>query len=286
MQLICPLCHELLSREQQRWCCSNNHSFDIAREGYTHLLPVQKKKSRAPGDDKMMVNARSSFLNGGYYQSFSDALNQQVLHCLQQQHNTAPAIIDAGCGEGYYSSRLQQSLIQQAIDTDITGVDISKWACRAAAKRNPHTQWLVASSSDIPVADDSADIILCLFAPIQSEEFERCLKDSGQLIIASTGPQHLLELREILYDKVDTTSLNTDASVEQHFTPLAAQPQSVSQLIKLEGSDDIMDLLAMTPHYWRAPKQRKQQLSQLETLSVSLDIQLHCYQKKSGLATL
>jgi 23S rRNA (guanine745-N1)-methyltransferase len=277
MQLICPLCRALLSRDDRRWCCPDGHSFDIAKEGYLHLHPVQKKKSRTPGDDKQMVAARSRFLNSGHYQRVSDAINLKARQLLSQQSSQSAAIIDAGCGEGYYSTRLQQSLLDYHINSDLVGVDISKPASRAAAKRCRSVQWLVASSSDMPIADHSADIILSLFSPIPAQEFQRCLKADGHLIIASTGPQHLLELRELLYDNVDTSSLNTANALAPQFSPAANGRENIQYGINLQDSSSIQDLLAMTPHYWRAPALKKNQLSNIEELSISIDIQLNCY---------
>lgn len=277
MQLICPLCRALLTRDDRRWCCPDGHSFDIAKEGYLHLLPVQKKKSRAPGDDKKMVSSRSRFLNSGHYQQVSDAINLKARQLLSQQPSTLAAIVDTGCGEGYYSTRLQQSLLDHQINNEFVGVDISKSACRAAAKRSRSIQWLVASSSDIPIADHSADIILSLFSPIPAQEFQRCLKADGQLIIASTGPQHLLELRELLYDNVDTSSLNTTSALAPLFSPVANSPEKIQYNISLQDSSSIQDLLAMTPHYWRASAEKKSQLTNIHELSISIDIQLNCY---------
>lgn len=277
MQLICPLCRALLSRDNRRWCCPDGHSFDIAKEGYLHLLPVQKKKSRAPGDDKKMVSSRSRFLNSGHYQRISDTLNLKARQLLKQQASTPATIVDAGCGEGYYSTRLQQSLLDHSINNEFVGVDISKPACRAAAKRSHSIQWLVASSSDMPVADHSVDIILSLFSPIPVEEFQRCLKVDGQLIIASTGPLHLLELRELLYDRVDTSSLNTDEVLAPRFIPLAKSTEHIQYSMTLQDSSSIQDLLAMTPHYWRASAEKKNQLTDIHELSISIDIQLNCY---------
>ncbi len=282
MQLICPLCRESLSRDEQRWHCVHGHSFDSAREGFTHLLPVHKKKSKAPGDDKQMVNARRRFLDAGHYQLLSDAINQRVLQFHQQQYHTLPlAVIDAGCGEGYYSSRLQQHLQDRDISTDITGVDISKPACRLAAKRNRDNQWLVASNRDLPIADHNAELILCLFSPLQSNEFKRCLKSNGQLIVASTGPQHLLELREILYDKVDMSAINTDTTLRDDFENISSQQETIRYAITLNDSDSIHDLLTMTPHYWRASPARKKHLASIQQLNLSIDIQLKSYRLKS-----
>lgn len=277
MQLICPLCRAMLSRDDRRWCCPDGHSFDIAKEGYLHLLPVQKKKSRAPGDDKQMVSSRSRFLNNGHYQRVSDAINLKARQLSLKQLSDTVAIIDAGCGEGYYSTRLHQSLQEQHINTELIGVDISKPACRAAAKRSRSLQWLVASSSDMPIADDSADIILSLFSPLPVKEFQRCLKADGQLIIASTGPQHLLELRELLYDSVDTSSLNTIDALAPEFSPMGNATENIQYTITLQDSSSIQDLLAMTPHYWRASAVKKSQLTTIKELSLSIDIRLNTY---------
>ena len=277
MQLTCPLCRAPLSRQDKRYCCVHGHSFDIAREGYTHLLPVQKKKSRAPGDDPHMVAARNRFLNSGHYQLFSDADNQQAKQFISPQLSTPVSIIDAGCGEGYYSTRLQQHLQAANIDHEIVGIDISKAACRVAAKRSRTIAWLVAGSSDMPVADHSADLILCLFAPIQPSEFARCLNAGGQLLIASTGPQHLFELRELLYDSVDTSSLNTHTLLQPQFAPVANSAAHIQYTIDLQDSASIQDLLSMTPHYWRASADKKSALNTIQQLSVRVDIQLNRY---------
>ena len=49
MELICPLCGNPLTRQERAWVCKNRHSFDIARQGYVNLLPVQQKRSLQPG---------------------------------------------------------------------------------------------------------------------------------------------------------------------------------------------------------------------------------------------
>ncbi|WP_236744280.1 putative RNA methyltransferase [Marinobacter similis] len=76
--LACPLDGQTLHRDGNSWRCESGHSFDIARQGYVHLLPVQKKRSREPGDSKDMVAARQRFLNAGFYDAISDAVNRIV----------------------------------------------------------------------------------------------------------------------------------------------------------------------------------------------------------------
>jgi len=79
MTYICPLCRSELVQDGKQWRCGQNHSFDQAKEGYVNLLPVQKKNSRDPGDNKQMMQARRAFLNAGYYQALSDRVNELAL---------------------------------------------------------------------------------------------------------------------------------------------------------------------------------------------------------------
>lgn len=275
MLITCPLCRQILSAEDKRWRCENNHSFDIAKQGYTNLLPVQNKKSKSPGDDASMVMARSQFLQGGYYQPLSSHINQLILSHLQQHSASTANIIDAGCGEGYYSSQLRTAIGDATLAANITAMDISKFAVRAAAKRDKNIQWFVANSNALPVADHCADALLCLFSPLQAEEFYRCLKPQGLLLVASTGKDHLIELRELLYDEVRDTVFDPTAAVGKNFQ--AAGGYSVKYRIDLPDTPTIKNLFAMTPHYWRVSPERKTILETLDTLSLSVDIQLHCF---------
>jgi 23S rRNA (guanine745-N1)-methyltransferase len=273
MQFVCPLCQQLLTQSDRRWHCDNRHSFDIAKQGYTNLIPVHYKKSKSPGDDTGMVAARSHFLNQGFYQPLSDHINLIVTRYLQQNKINSATIIDAGCGEGYYPSRLKNLLNETA---DITGIDISKAAVLAAAKRSKNIQWFVANSNAIPVANNSTAILLSLFAPTQAEEFHRCLQQEGLLLLATTGKQHLIELRELVYDTVNDTVFDPTKTLEPFFKP--QQRHTVNFTIELNDTATIKNLFAMTPHYWRVSPERKTLLDTLNSLSLTVDIHLHCFQ--------
>ena len=105
MELQCPICAASLQKKERTYGCDNGHCFDVARQGYIHLLPVQQKHSAQPGDTKEQVLARRAFLDGGFY-----APIVQALCALAQKYNCTGPILDAGCGEGYYSSRLADAL--------------------------------------------------------------------------------------------------------------------------------------------------------------------------------
>jgi 23S rRNA (guanine745-N1)-methyltransferase len=280
MQVICPLCRQPLNTNDKSWQCTNNHNFDIAKQGHCNLLPVQHKKSLQPGDSADMVSARNRFLSGGHYQAVNELINQTIIHFITDQQLQKTAIIDAGCGEGYYSSSLAEALSNQTINWQMVGIDISKYAVLAAAKRSKTINWFVANSSHIPIEDHSADIVLSLFSPLPCEEFYRCLKPGGLLIFASTGSNHLIELRKLVYETVIEQSFEPSTVLDEHFS--SHQKQRLQQSLFLTENSVIKDLFAMTPHYWRVSPDKKNVLNDLKDMTVSIDIQLHSFTAKSS----
>lgn len=266
--LACPLDGDPLSSAGKAWQCAAGHSFDTARQGYVHLLPVQNKRSLEPGDSKEMVASRQRFLNGGYYQPVAEAVNRAL---LQQPagENHALSCLDAGCGEGYYLRELAAAAGD--VGLSLMGLDISKWATLAAARQDKRPRWVVGSNASVPVLSGSLDRVLCLFGfPVYSE-FARVLKPGGVLIQADAGPDHLRELREIIYPSLKPEK------------PLVAEPpdgfsivntETVRYPLRLESQDTIADLLAMTPHFYRAPAQGREKAANLEALTVTVEVRL------------
>ena len=145
----CPVCAAPLTREARAYRCGAGHSYDIAKEGYTYLLPPNQKHSAAPGDDKGMAAARREFLSKGYYAPLLNTL----CHEIAARSGPAPVILDAGCGEGYYTSGIYRSLLAAGKQPQAAGIDISKFILRSAAKREKAIEFAVASSYRLPVAD-------------------------------------------------------------------------------------------------------------------------------------
>lgn len=276
-KLTCPLEGHLLHSEQGVWRCEAGHSFDIAREGYTYLLPVQKKRSLDPGDSKAMVAARRRFLNAGHYQAIAEVVSQAVLADLPA--DSSSACLDAGCGEGYYLRQLVASAGD--LPLSILGLDISKWAIQAAAKQDKlaHCGWVVGSNANIPVPSASIDRVLCLFGFPVYGEFARVLKPGGRLIQVDAGPDHLRELREIIYP-VLKPERNAEQVVPSGFRLLAAD--TLHSSLSLEGAEVIADLLAMTPHLYRASAEGKARAAALTELSLTLNIRWVCFERLEG----
>lgn len=172
MSFSCPLCHQPLSREKNSYICPQRHQFDMAKEGYVNLLPVQHKRSRDPGDSAEMIQARRAFLDAGHYQPLRDAIVAQLRERLDEK---ATAVLDIGCGEGYYTHAFADVL------PEITtfGLDVSKVAIKAAAKRYPQVTLCVASSHRLPFSDTSMDAIIRIYAPCKAEEFARVVKPAA-----------------------------------------------------------------------------------------------------------
>lgn len=271
--LACPLDGGPLHRGDKSWRCENGHSFDIARQGYVHLLPVQKKRSLDPGDSKEMVAARRRFLNTGFYEPISDALNRAAKTILPTEG--AACFLDAGCGEGYYARRLVDS-VEDNRALAILGLDISKWAVLAAAKQDKRLSWAVGSNANLPVLQATVDGVLCLFGfPVYSE-FARALRPGGQLLQVDAGPDHLRELREIIYPEVRAAGPD-DNTVPDGFR--LVDQETVRYSLELPDHDAIADLLAMTPHLYRASAEGRTKAAELSTLTVTVDAVLKRYEK-------
>ncbi|MEG1743408.1 MAG: methyltransferase domain-containing protein, partial [Clostridia bacterium] len=165
-EYICPVCGNSLQKSNAEYLCKNNHSYDISKQGYINLLMSSKSFH---GDSKAMIMARHDFLKKGYYSH----LLQKICHSVSSYAPQGGRILDMGCGEGYYTSELPSEFLS------VGGIDISKDAISIAAKRKSGALFAVASASKLPVADNSVDIALSVFAPFYIDEIKRILKKSG-----------------------------------------------------------------------------------------------------------
>lgn len=268
---LCPICGAPLARASGTYRCAGGHSYDIAREGYVHLLPANRKHSRQPGDDREMAAARTRFLSADWYRHLLDALCAQALRYT----GSAPVFLDAGCGEGYYTAGIVEALEQSGRQVQAAGVDLSKFALRKAARRSPQTEFAVASVYHLPVADGTADLLLDCFAPLAAEEYRRVVKGGGVFLYVVPAPEHLMEMKDILYDE---TYENPEQQVEYPgFTYLDVVP--AARQIHLTSHEAIQDLLGMTPYAWKTPKAGLQRLEQLEELTVTAAFRIHVFRR-------
>lgn len=250
----CPLCQHALELNANTLKCTNNHSFDFAKEGYVNLLPVQQKNSKQPGDNLDMVQARRDFLNTQHYQFLQSTIADHVYTLVPK------TVIDLGCGEGFYTQA-----IANACNIEVYGVDISKSAIKYAAKRYKHCNFSVASISQAPFADDSADVLVSIFAPLFDTELARLAKPGAALIVASPGPWHLKELKNKIYREVNA---HTPIDIPEGFE--LVEQRLLDQQIALPFKD-VKNLITMTPFAWKFRPEHwlelEQQGEQIVTLS-------------------
>ncbi len=266
-------------------CCVNGHGFDIAKQGYVNLLPVQHKRSHDPGDSKTMVAARQRFLNSGHYQPIAALVrraisqHRDILAVQQAQYSC----LDAGCGEGYYLRQLVQA-VSGVHSLALMGLDISKWAVLSAAKQERQlapeqthqASWVVGSNAHLPVQSRALDSVLCMFGfPVYSE-FSRVLKEGGLLLQVEAGPNHLRQLREVIYPALKperSGGLAVPEGFGYQYT------ETLCYELQLEGKGMISDLLAMTPHLYRATADGRARAEALEELTLTVDVRLTAWQR-------
>lgn len=237
---ICPVCKSKLNIQGKSYLCENNHSFDIAKQGYVNLLPVNKKHSDNPGDSKDMVLSRRAFLENGYYDCFTDKLCEIVKSIFADSQKIT--IADCGCGEGYYDGKLENL----NCDFNLYGFDISKEAVRYASGKYKNYKYAVGSCFNMPLRNDSFDLALNIFAPMVESEMARILKKGGYMIYAVPGKRHLMGLKELLYE-------NTYENEEKHTEYEGFEfvdRVTVEKEITVDGEMGV-NLFKMTPYYFK-----------------------------------
>lgn len=263
MDLLCPICGELLTKQDRSYVCANRHSFDVARQGHVNLLPVQHKRSLSPGDTAEQVVSRRAFLDGGFYAPIRDALC-----ALAKDHGCTGPILDIGCGEGYYSAELAKNL-----DAELLGLDISKEAVRYAAGRYKNAIWICASAAHLPVKDQSFGLLTSLFALTMPEEFKRVLRPEGALIQVLAAEDHLMGLKQIIYPELHHKEKFTTPDIPGF---RLVESRKLQFTFTVEGVQ-VQNLLSMTPHVYRIGKEGAQRLRQTEKLTDTASCVLNLY---------
>jgi 23S rRNA (guanine745-N1)-methyltransferase len=248
--LICPICGERLAPAGNAFVCARRHAFDRAREGYVNLL-----RSKRTGDSKQMLLARRAFLERGYYAPLARAVCEHLREHLEartqgNEGDEAPAILDAGCGEGYYLARVMEELQGTANVGSLLylGLDSAKDAVRLASKRCTGAFFVVADIQErLPFAEGSFQVLLNLFAPRQIAEFARTLAPGGLLLCVIPAPEHLIELRERLgLLAIEEQKLERlTSSLQADFAGVAARHLTYSMQ---PGAEDVLHLVEMTPN--------------------------------------
>ncbi len=261
-----------LEEQDSRLLCKNGHSYDRAKSGYVNLLMSQQPKEKRHGDDKRMVRARRSFLEGGFY----TPLLEKMLELIEKYTKNHDVILDAGCGECWYTHRVYRHLTGRSLQITALGIDISKTAIDFAAKRSSEIGLAVASVYEMPVADHSCNMVLSVFAPCGVSECTRVLKESGFLIRVIPLERHLWSLKEKIYEKpyenvVEGCELGGFRLLER---------QELRGVLELARNEDIQNLFLMTPYYYKTSREDQNKVEGLARLETEIEFAILVYQKE------
>ena len=284
--LRCPVCGAPMgvSAEGRGLACvasvternpkGKTHLFDGGAGGYVNLAPHHS----GGGDSKEAVRARSSFLRSGYYAPAAESIAALVREITPE----GGLVLDAGCGEGYYSGRISEE------GCSVLGVDLSKFATDTAAKtarrermnrgQASSTLYAVGSVFELPVSDGSFDTVTNIFAPCAPAEYARVLKSGGHLVVAGAGERHLFGLKELIYDDPYLNDPRRDLPAEGDGLRLL-EIRNVTFAITVTDPDHREALFSMTPYYWRTSREGHSRLAAAEALTTEVSFDLHVYEK-------
>lgn len=266
--LICPLDHQKLIKDRVDYRCANHHCFDISKGGYVNLLPVQFKRSKSPGDNIGMVNARRRTLEADIFRPLIKSVTEIISSLAISSKVDSMSILDAGCGTGHYIDQIGKTL--QNLDlpksVSLAGIDISKPAIQLACKLSGEITWCVASNKSVPLEMSSMNIICNFFGfPIWGE-FLRILAKDGVVITVESGPDHLIEIRKAIYSNIRNS--RKTGGISRDFSIYSNEQHTFRQPI---GPEKILDLVSMTPHFYRAHQDSLKKLIRNPPSSITFD---------------
>lgn len=274
VRLLCPVrgCGAVLEPGPRSLTCVRGHSFDLAKSGYCNLLQPQDRRSRNPGDSREAVAARRRFHEAGHEEPFVAKLLEMMAALSLPPR---PAVLDVGCGEGYHLGA-----IQEAMDVEAHGLDLSVPAIDLAARLHPGAFWVVANADRfLPYEAGSFGLALSLTSRRNPSELRRVLAPEGRLLVALPGPDDLIELREAVLgegrrlDRVDRTVAELAGSFELESREALRYP------ITLTG-DSLRDLLALT--YRGARDSQRRRAEELTALDVTMSRDLLVFRTERG----
>ncbi|HEU9211980.1 23S_rRNA m1G745 methyltransferase [Streptococcus pneumoniae] len=257
----CPICQENLTLLETNFKCCNRHSFDLAKFGYVNLAPQIKQSANY---NKENFQNRQQILEAGFYQAILDAVSD-----LLASSKTTTTILDIGCGEGFYSRKLQESHSEKTF----YAFDISKDSVQIAAKSEPNwaVNWFVGDLARLPIKDANMDILLDIFSPANYGEFRHVLSKDGILIKVIPTENHLKEIRQRVQDQLtnkEYSNQDIKEHFQEHFTILSSQTASLTKTITAE---QLQALLSMTPLLFHVD-QSKIDWSQLTEITIEAEI--------------
>ncbi len=239
--ICCPICHSPLSpTEKFILCCTRGHSFDISKKGYFNLAPTAQQSQY----DKKLFESRRKIFIAGFYKN----LEKHIVEILAEysENNGDVAVLDAGCGEGYFLNSVYKSTTYP--HARYIGMDISKQAVMSATDWGFPPVWCVADLANIPLADSSVDVVLNILSPANYSEFSRILKPQGIMIKVVPSHDYLLQIRTQISDLQSYSNKQVIEHAEKHMEILKCLKISDTLPVTKSEAEDFVTMTPLTTH--------------------------------------
>ena len=265
----CPLCdHEMRVVDQKSLICSNNHTFDFAKQGYLNLMTQQSNSHYS----KELFEARHKIINDS---ELYEEMHKSISNVIKNSMDTSIdpfLIVDLGCGEGSHLQRIIDECGIEAVTA--VGLDIAKEGIVTAAKRYENLIWLVADLAKSPLADHSFHIILNILSPSNYKEFKRMLVDDGFVIKVVPGSNYLKEVREALFESSEKKDYKNDDTIslfKEHFKLIHNMNLNYTKILNKE---ELLNLVRMTPLAWSGDQDRINAFSNQDSAEITIDLEV------------
>lgn len=241
--LRCPKCGSDCYVKAGSILCTEGHCYDISANGYVNYLFAKKDDFY----DKQLFENRNKVFGMGFFESVLNEIAQYVNVVFYTQKRLA--LLDAGCGEGYYSREIYKSYDKET-SVDLFALDISKLAVKKAASRADNIKWLVADVGNIPLKDHSMDVLINVLTPANYAEFARVLKKDALLLKLIPGVEYLKELKEyaprkntyteerVLKHMEEYAEITDKITIRQTFKINAQQAEAITKMTPLMKNAD------------------------------------------------
>lgn len=255
----CPICSSAMDMlDKARLVCTDNHSFDLSKNGYVNLAP----QAHMTKYDKSLFEARKTVMTSGFFDPILDA----IVKIMETQPEVPAVILDAGCGEGSHLSAMLSRLADNATGV---GIDLAKEGITAAAKEYPGAIWSVADLANCPFRNETFDALLNILSPANYAEFTRLLKPGGLFVKVVPESDYLQELRAIFYgDKGQKEDTDPVARFAEHFDDVHTQRITYSFTLP-RGL--LAPLIHMTPLTWGASDQKIEEALGMAIPEITID---------------
>lgn len=267
----CPICQSQMKIVAQKsLICHQSHTFDIARQGYIHLLT---RSMPSQYDKELFVARRKVIVDSDLFSPLTNEITKLI--DKHAETNADLKIIDMGTGEGSHLHNICQQLKEKYGKECVGfGLDISKAGIMEAAKHYEAMSWLVADIANSPFIDNSFEIILNVLSPANYQEFKRLLRQEGVIIKIVPGRHYLKELRQFFYQNREQQEYSNEKVVsgfKENFQVIDHRTLTYQTHL---SQPMLRVLINMTPLTWHASKEKIQRFLDRDHSDITVNVEI------------